>query len=137
MLSAEILYRDDIEVEAILPGIIAAVIGYTVFSVVEGFSPLFGFAAGTYQFLHPLSLVWYAVDRPDRRFGRPRLRQGLLRHRRILLRAAHRPCPQAGAGRDLGRPDRPGPARGPGGRATAGSRSRWEPSCSGCHCGWC
>ncbi|HUZ44359.1 MAG TPA: chloride channel protein, partial [Acidimicrobiales bacterium] len=61
LLSAEILYRDDIEVEAIVPGIIAAVVGYTVFSAVQGFAPLFGFASGSYQFLHPLALVWFAL----------------------------------------------------------------------------
>ncbi|MGH9074091.1 MAG: chloride channel protein, partial [Acidimicrobiales bacterium] len=61
LLSAEILYRDDIEVEAILPSLIAAVIGYTVFSAFQGFEPLFGFAGQAYQFTHPLSLAWYAV----------------------------------------------------------------------------
>jgi len=61
LLSAEILYRDDIEVEAIVPGIIAAVVGYTVFSAVQGFAPLFGFASGSYQFLQPLALVWFGL----------------------------------------------------------------------------
>lgn len=61
LLCAEILYRDDIEVEAIIPGFIAAIIGYTVFSAFQGFSPLFGFASGTYEFTHPIALAWYAV----------------------------------------------------------------------------
>lgn len=61
LLSAEILYRDDIEVEAILPGIVASVIGYTVFSAFQGFEPLFGFAAAGYRFYDPTSLLWYAL----------------------------------------------------------------------------
>lgn len=61
LLSAEILYRDDIEVEAILPSIIASVIGYTVFSAFMGFEPLFGYAASGYHFSQPLQLAWYAL----------------------------------------------------------------------------
>ncbi|HZD65683.1 MAG TPA: chloride channel protein, partial [Acidimicrobiales bacterium] len=61
LLSAEILYRDDIEVEAIIPSIIASIIGYTVFGVFMGFKPLFGYAAPSYQFSHPIQLAWYAL----------------------------------------------------------------------------
>ena len=61
LLAAEILYRDDIEVEAIIPAIIASVIGYTVFSAVMGFAPLFGFAASDYHFTSPGQLGWYAL----------------------------------------------------------------------------
>jgi CIC family chloride channel protein len=61
LLSAEILYRDDIEVDALIPGIIASIIGYTVFSAFQGFQPLFGFAGAHYQFTQPLHLAWYAL----------------------------------------------------------------------------
>lgn len=61
LLSAEILYRDDIEVDALIPGIIASIIGYTVFSAFQGFQPLFGFAGNGYEFTHPIQLVWYAI----------------------------------------------------------------------------
>lgn len=61
LLSAEILYRDDIEVEAIIPAIIASVIGYTVFSAFVGFAPLFGFGASSYHFTQPEQLGWYAL----------------------------------------------------------------------------
>jgi CIC family chloride channel protein len=61
LLSAEILYRDDIEVEAIIPSIIASIIGYTVFSAFMGFAPLFGYAAPSYHYSQPLQLVWYAL----------------------------------------------------------------------------
>lgn len=61
LLSAEILYRDDIEVEAIIPSVIASIIGYTVFSAFMGFQPLFGFAAPGYRFSEPIQLAWYAL----------------------------------------------------------------------------
>ncbi len=61
LLSAEILYRDDIEVEALIPSIIASIIGFTVFGAFMGYQPLFGFAAPGYHFTHPLQLAWYAL----------------------------------------------------------------------------
>lgn len=61
LLSAELLYREDIEVEALIPGIIASTVGYTVFSAFYGFEPLFGFAAKGYRFHEPLQLVWFVL----------------------------------------------------------------------------
>jgi H+/Cl- antiporter ClcA len=61
LLSAELLYRDDIEVEAIIPSFVASVIGYTVFGSIMGFEPLFGFAAGSYNFADPEQLAWFAL----------------------------------------------------------------------------
>lgn len=61
LLSAEILYREDLEIEALIPSFIASIIGYTVFSAFEGFAPLFGFAGGGYQFTDPVQLAWYAI----------------------------------------------------------------------------
>jgi H+/Cl- antiporter ClcA len=61
LLSAELLYREDTEVEAIIPSFIASVIGYTVFGSIVGFEPLFGFAAGSYHFADPGQLGWYAL----------------------------------------------------------------------------
>jgi H+/Cl- antiporter ClcA/predicted transcriptional regulator len=60
LLSAEILYRDDIEVEAIIPSMIASIIGYAVSSAFMGFQPLFGFAAPGFQF-DPAQLGWFAL----------------------------------------------------------------------------
>ena len=60
LLSAEILYRDDIEVEAIIPSMISSIIGYAVSSAFMGFQPLFGFAAPGYQF-DPAQLGWFAL----------------------------------------------------------------------------
>ncbi len=61
ILSAEILYREDFEVEALIPGIIASVIGYTVFAAFFGFKPLFGFVAAGYHFNDPLQLLWFVI----------------------------------------------------------------------------
>jgi H+/Cl- antiporter ClcA/CBS domain-containing protein len=60
LLSAEIVYRDDIEVEAIIPSMIASIIGYTVSSAFMGFQPLFGFAAPGFEF-DPAQLGWFAL----------------------------------------------------------------------------
>ncbi len=61
VLAADIVYRDDFEVEALIPGLIASVIAYTVFGLIETFSPLFGYVASSYQFHKPIQLVWFAV----------------------------------------------------------------------------
>ena len=59
VLAAEIIYRDDIEVEALLPAIVASGISYAVFGAFEGYAPVFGYAR-TYHFA-PLQLVWFAA----------------------------------------------------------------------------
>src|SRR5699024_5831360 len=61
LLSAEILYRDDTEVDAIVPALLASAVGYTVFGSVEGFHPMFGIVASDYHFAHPAQLGWYAL----------------------------------------------------------------------------
>jgi chloride channel protein, CIC family len=60
VLAAEILYRDDFEPAALLPCFIASAASYVVFSLVEGFSPLFGYVA-TYHFTDPVQLIWFAL----------------------------------------------------------------------------
>ena len=42
VLGAELLYRDDVESEALVPSFIATIIAYSIFGAVEGFSPIFG-----------------------------------------------------------------------------------------------
>ena len=59
ILGAEILYRDDVEVEALIPSFVASIVGFAVFGAVEGFSPIFGVLG--YQFKRPLELVYFAV----------------------------------------------------------------------------
>ena len=60
VLAAEILYRDDIEVETLLPAIIASIVSYAIFGAFEGFTPLFGYLA-RYQLHNPLELAWFAL----------------------------------------------------------------------------
>lgn len=60
ILASEILYRDDFEVEALLPSFIASIVGYAVWGSVEGFGPLFGYV-GNYHLTSAMQLVWFAL----------------------------------------------------------------------------
>ncbi len=60
VLAAEILYRDDFEVETLLPSFIASIVGYAVFGAIEGYAPLFGFAT-RFQLADPGQLGWFGV----------------------------------------------------------------------------
>lgn len=60
ILGAEVLYREDVEAEALIPSLVASIIGYAVFGSVVGFTPIFS-APGGYHFGHPGELVYYAV----------------------------------------------------------------------------
>ncbi len=42
VLGAEILYREDVEAEALVPSFIASIVGYSIYASVEGFTPIFG-----------------------------------------------------------------------------------------------
>jgi chloride channel protein, CIC family len=61
ILSAEILYSGpDIEAEALIPSFIAAPVGYVIFGLFTGFTPIFGTAI-QYNFTNPWNLLFYAV----------------------------------------------------------------------------
>ena len=60
VLATEIMYRDDFEVEALLPSFIASIVGYSVWGSIEGFGPLFGFV-GNYRLSSAAQLGWFAV----------------------------------------------------------------------------
>lgn len=60
ILGAEMLYIRDFELEAIVPGLIASVVGYSIVGGFYGFTPIFGNGLGLH-FDHPLSLFWYAA----------------------------------------------------------------------------
>lgn len=60
ILATEIMYRDDFEVEALLPAFIASITGYIVFGSVEGFGPLFGYASN-FHLRTPSQLLWFAI----------------------------------------------------------------------------
>jgi len=60
VLATEILYRDDFEVEALLPSFIASIVAYSVWGSVEGFGPLFGYI-GNYHLTSAMQLVWFGL----------------------------------------------------------------------------
>ncbi len=60
ILGAELLYRDDVESEALVPSFIGTIVAYSIFGTVEGFSPIFG-AQARFGFSDPAQLVWYAA----------------------------------------------------------------------------
>jgi CIC family chloride channel protein len=60
LLSAEILYIHDLEVEALIPGLIASIVGYSVFGAFFGYAPIFG-AMPQIGFDQPIQLIYYAL----------------------------------------------------------------------------
>jgi len=60
VLAAEILYLHDIEVEAIIPSLIASIVGYSIFGMVLGFQPIFGDQT-RFGFTEPIQLIYYAI----------------------------------------------------------------------------
>ncbi len=60
ILGTEILFRDDFETDALIPSIVASIVGFAIFASVEGFSPIFGVLRG-YRFRHPGELVYFAA----------------------------------------------------------------------------
>ncbi len=60
ILATEIMYRDDFEVEALLPAFIASIVGYSVWGTIEGFGPLFGYTSN-YHLQNASQLVWFAI----------------------------------------------------------------------------
>lgn len=60
ILAAEILYIHDLEVEALIPSLMASIVGYSVFGFFYGYSPIFGSQAQL-GFEHPFQLIYYAL----------------------------------------------------------------------------
>ncbi len=60
VLGAELLYRDDVESEALVPSFIATIVAFSIFGTAEGFSPIFGSQPG-FAFSNPMQLGWYAL----------------------------------------------------------------------------
>ncbi len=58
ILGSEILYRRDIESEAIFPSLVASSIGYSIFASVVGFEPIFGYYLKPFDVLR---LPFYAI----------------------------------------------------------------------------
>jgi CIC family chloride channel protein len=61
VLAGAILYRNDFEFRALVPGLISSITAYTVFGSFEGYEPLFGFVADDYRFDAPVQLIWFGV----------------------------------------------------------------------------
>jgi len=61
IIGAEIFYKEDFEVEALVPGLIASVVGYTIVGMVTGFQPVFSPPPQMVEFAHPFSLVLFAL----------------------------------------------------------------------------
>ncbi len=60
VLAADIVYREDFEFQALLPGTFASIIAYAIFGAVYGYRPLFAIA-GHYDFHQPIQLLWFAI----------------------------------------------------------------------------
>jgi CIC family chloride channel protein len=61
VFSAEVFYRRDFEVRALIPGLVASVTGYTVFGFVFGWDRLFTIPLDLVRYTHPVSLILYAI----------------------------------------------------------------------------
>lgn len=61
VMSAEILYLGDLEVEVLIPALVAAIVGYSIYASVYGWAPIFGAALGTISFNTPVQLIYYAI----------------------------------------------------------------------------
>ena len=60
VLASEILYRNDMEPEALIPAFVASGVSYVVYGFADGFTPIF-LTAGHFQFTSPVQLVWFAI----------------------------------------------------------------------------
>ncbi len=60
LLAAEILYRNDLEVEAIIPALIASIVGYSIFGAWAGWNPIFATPANL-AFTSPPQLFYYVI----------------------------------------------------------------------------
>lgn len=59
LLAADIVYREDFEYAALVPGLLASILAYTIFGAAFGYRPLF--LTPHYGFHDPAELVWFAV----------------------------------------------------------------------------
>ena len=61
VFSAEVFYRRDFEIRALIPGLVASVTGYTVFGFVFGWDRLFTIPLDLVKYTHPESLLLYGI----------------------------------------------------------------------------
>lgn len=61
IMSTEILYKRDFEVEALIPATVASVVGYAIFGYQFHYNPLFTTAASSFLFLDGRSIFVYTI----------------------------------------------------------------------------
>jgi chloride channel protein, CIC family len=61
IISAEIFYTRDFEVDALIPGFVASVVGYSIVGYTIGWQPIFATNVSPTEFRNPLSLPFYAM----------------------------------------------------------------------------
>ncbi len=61
IMSAEIFYTRDFEVDALIPGFVASVVGYSIVGYAIGWQPIFTTNVSPLEFRNPLSLPFYAL----------------------------------------------------------------------------
>lgn len=61
IMSTEIIYRKDFEVEVLIPATIASLVGYAIFGFQFHYVPLFTTADSSFFFSNPLSILVYAL----------------------------------------------------------------------------
>ena len=60
MLAASIVYREDFDYKALIPGLFTSATGYAIYGSILGFEPMFGFVAPTTGST-PRQLIWFLV----------------------------------------------------------------------------
>ena len=61
LFSTEVFYRQDFEVKALVPSVIASVVGYTVVGFVLGWAPIFSLPQDAAKYSRPESLLMYGI----------------------------------------------------------------------------
>jgi|SRR5579864_5185330 len=61
IIGAEIFYTRDFEVEALIPGFVASVVGYSIVGFATGWQPIFSTNVSPTEFRNPLSLPLFSV----------------------------------------------------------------------------
>src|SRR5581483_8406767 len=61
LFSTEVFYRQDFEVKALVPSVIASVAGYTVVGFILGWAPIFSLPQDAAKYSHPESLLLYGI----------------------------------------------------------------------------
>jgi CIC family chloride channel protein len=61
VLAASIVYREDFDYKALIPGFITSATAFAVLGSILGFDPLFGYVAADFRFHHPAQLIWFVV----------------------------------------------------------------------------